>query len=93
MSKSKTIYKRKKFKEPHNQSLIPNSQLENMFLSIADDEMTTEYRNLVNKGLVGTATAYASHRVYKFFMYWRDNFIKQNGDLEYLAYMLYKRGK
>lgn len=84
---SKTIFK----KTDHQ--YIPNKQLEQMFLSIADDEMMKEYIKLVEKGLTGTATAYASHKVFKVFMYFRDNFIKLNGDMGYLTYMLFRRDK
>lgn len=75
------------------QSLIPNAQLEQMFLSICTDEQMTEYNKLVDKRLIHTATAYASHKVQKTFQYFRDAFIKNGGDIDYLQYTLWKRGK
>lgn len=87
---SKVIFRGRKVKE---ESFIPNTQLESMFLSIADDEMMTEYKRLIDKSLTHTASAYASHKVQKVFQYLRDTFIKNNGDIEYLTYMLFRRGK
>lgn len=83
---SKVIYKRE-------ESLIPNSQLESMFLSIATDEQMQNYTTLIEKGQIHTATAYASHRVKKIFMYFRDEYIRQGGELDWLAWKLYKDTK
>ena len=84
---AKTVFNKKDI----NASLIPNTQLEAMFLSIANDEQMKEFNQLIEKGLVHTATAYASHKVNKTFQYLRDNFIRQGGDLEYLQFFLWRK--
>jgi hypothetical protein len=84
---AKVIYSKKE------SSLIPNSQLESMFLSICTDEQMQEYQKLIEKELVATASAYASHKVTRTFQHLRDNFIKQGGDLEYLQYFLWRKHK
>lgn len=48
-------------------SLIPNTQIESMFMRICDDDQMTKYIDLVEKGHVSLATAYASNLVYKAF--------------------------
>ncbi len=85
----KTIYQ-KKVKE---QSLIPNTQLEQMFMRVCDDEQMQEYQRLIDKDLIHTASAYASHRVMRTFNYWADSFIKNGGDMEYLQFMLWRKNK
>ncbi len=87
---NKVIFEKKSNKHL-KESLIPNGQLEQMFLSIASDEQMAEYTKLVDKGLMGTATAYASHKVNRTFMYFRDSYIKNGGDLEFLQFSLWKR--
>lgn len=84
---SKTIFKKE------NKSLIPNAQLESMFLSICNDKQMMEYNRLIDKGLIHTASAYASHKVQKTFQYLRDSFIKNGGDMDYLQYFLWERDK
>jgi hypothetical protein len=74
-------------------SSIPNKQIEQMFLSIADDSQMVEFNRLIEKGLIHTASAYASQRVMRTFQYFRDTFIQQGGDLEYLQFMLYRKNK
>lgn len=49
------------------ESLIPNSQIETMFLRICQDEQMQKYIDLIEKGHVSLATAYASNIVYKVF--------------------------
>lgn len=88
---AQVIYRRKK--KEVNQSLIPNTQLEQMFLSICDDSQMEEYTRLIEKGLIHTASAYASQRVLRTFQYWRDSFIKNGGDLDYLQFMLWRSSK
>lgn len=85
---NKVIFKGRKVKE---ESLIPNSQLEQMFMSICTDEQMQEYTRLVEKGLTHTASAYASHKVQRTFQYFRDTFIKNGGDLEYLQFKLWNK--
>jgi len=85
---SKVIFSKQKEK-----TLIPNSQIEQMFLSICTDEQMSEFNKLVEKGLIHTASAYASQRVLKTFQYWRDSFIKKGGELDYLQWMLYRNTK
>lgn len=46
-----------------NKSLIPNSQIEEMFLRIANDEQMQKYNKLVNNIGISLATAYASNTV------------------------------
>lgn len=84
----KTIYKRRVSKE---ESLIPNSQLEQMFMSICTDDQMQEYTKLIEKGLTHTASAYASHKVQRTFQYFRDTFIKSGGDLEFLQFKLWHK--
>lgn len=86
---AKEIFNKKK----HDSSAIPNKQIEQMFLSIASDDQMHEYNKLVDNGHIAIASAYASQRVFKTFNYWRDSFIKTGGDLEYLQFILWKRGK
>lgn len=81
---AKVIYQKEK-------SLIPNAQLEQMFLLICTDSQMQEYNKLIENGHIAIASAYASHRVSKTFMYWRDEFIKNGGDLEYLQFKLYPK--
>lgn len=50
-----------------NESMIPNTQIESMFLRICDDEQMHKYTDLVEKGHISLATAYASNLVYKVF--------------------------
>mgnify|MGYP001616342084 CR=1 FL=1 len=50
-------------------SLIPNSQLEAMFLRIATDKSMGQYLSYIKQGNTGLATAYASKKVYNLFMY------------------------
>lgn len=88
---AQVIYRRKK--KEVEQSLLPNKQLEVMFLSIADDEQMQEFNKLIEKGLTHTATAYASHRVMRTFQYWRDSFIATGGDLEFLQFRLWKSSR
>lgn len=82
----KTVYSRK-----DDKSLIPNTQLEQMFMSICTDEQMQEYQKLIQKGLIHTASAYASHKVQRTFQYFRDTFIKTGGDLEYLQFKLWNK--
>lgn len=82
---AKVIYQ----KPQKEKSLIPNSQLEQMFLLICTDSQMQEYTKLIENGHVAIASAYASHRVNKTFMHWRDEFIKAGGDLEFLQFKLY----
>lgn len=85
---SKVIYK--------NDSLIPNKQLEQMFMSICTDSQMqyfTKAAQSEDPTIRAGASAYASRVVYKTFMYWRDAFVKQGGDLEYLQFKLFERDK
>ena len=50
-----------------DKSLIPNTQIEQMFLRICTDEQMATYINHVDCGRVNLATAYASRLVTKVF--------------------------
>lgn len=85
---SKTIFK--------ETSLIPNKQLEQMFMSICTDEQMQYFTKAAQSDdptVRAGASAYASRIVTTVFRYWRDAFIKNGGDLEYLNFMLFKRNK
>lgn len=84
MANQTVIYKKEK-------ALIPNSQLEQMFLLICSDSQMQEYTKLIENGHIAIASAYASHRVTKTFMFFRDEFIKNGGDLDYLQFKLYPK--
>lgn len=48
--------------------LIPNGQIEQMFLRIANDDQMGVYVTHVNSGNIALATAYASQMVTRVFM-------------------------
>ncbi len=48
-------------------SLIPNSQIESMFMRVCDDDQMKQYMQLIDNGHISLATAYASNLVYKTF--------------------------
>lgn len=50
-----------------DESLIPNTQIESMFLRICTDDQIKQYTKLIDDGHVSLATAYASNTVYKTF--------------------------
>jgi len=83
------------FEKPRKeQSLIPNTIIERLFMSICDDEQMKTYMNKAQSSepaIRASATAYASTKVERIFMYWRDSYIKQGGDLEYLTFKLWNK--
>lgn len=88
----KTVYSRKE----RETSLIPNSIIERLFMSVCDDEQMRVYMekaNSSNSAIRASATAYASSKVERVFMYWRDTYIKSGGNLEFLQFSLWKRTK
>lgn len=58
------------------ESLIPNTQIETMFMRICDDEEMKKYMELIEKGHISLATAYASNKVSKVFYMLVDQFDK-----------------
>lgn len=89
-----TIYDSKK--ESSSSSLIPNTIIERMFMSICDDEQMKIYVEKAQSqepAIRASATAYASAKVERTFQYFRDTFIKTGGDMEYLQFMLWRKSK
>jgi hypothetical protein len=83
-----------RFKEDPEEALIPNKQLEEMFLRICDDDQMQEYIKLAKeKGMAHTATAYASHRVKKVFNFLVEHYERSGGDFELLQDILYPKSK
>jgi len=50
-----------------NKALIPNKQIEEMFLRMSNDEEVQRYIALIEQGFMPLATAYASNKVTKKF--------------------------
>lgn len=67
-----------------NESLIPNTQIESMFLRVANDHQMEKYTNLIEKGHISLATAYASNTVNKIFYALVERFENDGGDIETL---------
>ena len=63
-------------------SLIPNTQIESMFLRISSDDEMGQYTRLVEAGHISLETAYASNKVYKLFYLLVDEFEKQGENIE-----------
>ena len=49
------------------EALIPNAQLEEMFLRVCTDDQMRQYTQLVDSGYISLATAYASRLVHRLF--------------------------
>lgn len=84
-----TLYDSKK-----ETSLIPNTLIERMFMSICTDEQMSVYlekANSENPAIRASATAYASSKVERMFMFFRDKYIREGGDLEYLGYKIWNK--
>lgn len=74
--------------------LIPNTIIERMFMSICTDEQMSVYLEKAqsdNPAIRASATAYASSKVERMFLYFRDSFIKEGGDLEFLSWKLWNK--
>lgn len=75
------------FEQTNNQttrreeSLIPNTQIESMFMRVCKDEEMKEYVKLVDEGHISLATAYASNKVYKIFYNLVEEFEKFGRDV------------
>ena len=54
-------------KDNMNKALIPNKQIEEMFLRMSNDEEVQKYMALIKQGFMPLATAYASNKVTKKF--------------------------
>ena len=67
------------------ESLIPNSQIETMFLRISDDEQMQQYVKLVEAGHQSLATAYASNTVYRLFFKLVEKYEQNGGSVEELS--------
>jgi len=65
-------------------SLIPNTQIESMFMRICSDEEMAQYLKLVEQGHISLATAYASNSVYKLFYKLVEYYDRRGGNLEML---------
>jgi len=74
------------------ESLIPNTQIESMFMRICTDDQMTKYTGLVEKGHISLATAYASNMVYKLFYKLVEKFEIDGGDIEQLGKEARKNG-
>lgn len=74
------------------EALIPNTQIEAMFLRICTDEQMQKYTDLIDKGHISLATAYASNLVYKTFYYLVDQWEKLGGDIDQLNKEVKKNG-
>jgi hypothetical protein len=86
---AKLIYQR----SPKEESLIKNSIIERMFMSVCTDEQMQIYINKAQStdpAIRASATFYASMKVERLFKHWRDEFIKQ-GDLDYLNWKLWSK--
>lgn len=72
------------FEESRNreESLIPNSQIETMFLRIATDDQMVKYVKFVDEGHQSLATAYASARVFELFFPLVEFYERNNGNIE-----------
>lgn len=68
-----------------NDSLIPNTQIESMFMRVCNDDQMTKYVSLVDNGHVSLATAYASNIIYKIFYALVDRAERDNVDIEGLV--------
>ncbi len=91
---NRVIYEKKN--KHLDQSLIPNTIIERLFMSIADDEQMRIYIEKANSNtpaIRASATAYASSKIERIFMYFRDDYIKKGGDLEYLNFSLWRKNK
>lgn len=89
---AKVIYNRKETEEQFK-PLIPNTIIERMFMSICTDEQMKTYITKAESpepAIRAGATAYASAKVERIFSYWRDDFIRQGGDLDWLNFKLWK---
>ena len=77
-------------KTRRDESLIPNSQIETMFLRIANDEQMKQYVELCEHGHQSLATAYASNAVFRLFFALVEKF---GGDIEELKKTKKEKGK
>jgi hypothetical protein len=76
-----------------NDSMIPNTQIESMFLRVANDEQMRKYTELIEKGHISLATAYASNTTYKIFYALVERFENDGGDIETLKQSKKNGGK
>lgn len=75
------------------ESLIPNSQIEIMFMRVCNDSQMKNYTDLIEKGHVSLATAYASNMVYKVFYALVENLEKYGLTVEEIVKRQKKKGK
>lgn len=68
-----------------NDSLIPNSQIEEMFLRVANDEEVRRYMNLINSNFIALATSYASSKITRVFFQLVDDYERSGKSLSSLS--------
>lgn len=76
-----------------NESSIPNSQIESMFMRVCTDEQMTKYMELIDKGHMPLATAYASNVVYKIFYYLVEDLDRRGGSIELVNDITKRKGR